>query len=112
MQKVLLILVDLCTLPNGATYLIDEYENSLGINSIDFFPDFLTEFKTDAQIIITSHHPYIINNVEPHNWIVFNRKGSKVKMKYGKEIAEKMGKSRQKYFVQLMNDPFYIEGIE
>lgn len=112
MQKVLLILTDICTLPVGATYLIDEYENSLGVNAIDFFPNFLDEFETNAQIIMTSHHPYIINNIDPKYWFVFHRKGSEVKIKYGKEYAEKLGKSRQKYFVQLVNDPFYTEGVE
>jgi ABC-type multidrug transport system ATPase subunit len=112
MQKVLLILVDVCTLPNEATYIIDEYENSLGVNAIDFFPDFLDEYKTNAQIIITSHHPYIINNIGPENWLLFHRKGSNVKIQYGEKLKEKMGKSKQQYFIKLINDPFYTEGIE
>jgi len=112
MQKVLLILTDICTIPEGSTYLIDEYENSLGINAIDFFPDFLDQFETDAQIIVTSHHPYIINNIQPENWFVFHRKGSKVIIKSGTELTKSLGKSKQKYFINLINDPFYAEGIE
>ena len=112
MQKVLLILTDICTLPEGATYIIDEYENSLGINAIDFFPDFLTEFQPDAQIIVTSHHPYLINNIHPNNWFVFHRKGSEVIIKRGTELSKSLGKSKQQYFINLINDPFYAEGIE
>ena len=112
MQKVLLILTDICTLPPGSIYLIDEYENSLGINAIDFFPDFLLEYETDAQIILTSHHPYIINNINPENWFVFHRKGSEVAIRYGEELTKRIGTSRQKAFIQLINDPFFTEGIE
>jgi len=112
MQKVLLILTDICTLPEGSTYLIDEYENSLGINAIDFFPDFLTEFQPNAQIIVTSHHPYLINNIHPENWFVFHRKGSEVIIKRGTELSKSLGKSKQQYFINLINDPFYAEGIE
>jgi len=111
MQKVLLLLTDICTMPLGATYLIDEYENSLGINAIDSFPDFLLEHELNTQIIITSHHPYMINNIHPKHWFVFHRKGGDVTIKYGDEFVEKMGKSKQQYFFQLINDPFYVEGI-
>ena len=36
MQKVLLLLTDIITLPGDWIYLVDEYENSLGINAINF----------------------------------------------------------------------------
>ena len=64
------------------------------------------------QFFITSHHPYIINNIPIENWLVFHRKGLQVKIKSGTELKEKFGKSKQKYFLQLVNDPFYKEGIE
>ena len=38
MKKVLLILADVVSAPLGTVYLIDEYENSLGVNAIDFLP--------------------------------------------------------------------------
>lgn len=112
MQKVLLILVDVLTLPEGSLYLIDEYENSLGINAINFLPSFLTNYGGNNQFIITSHHPYLINAIPVKNWFVFHRIGSTVKIKYGKDIEELYGKSKQKAFVKLINDPFYTEGIE
>lgn len=112
MKKVLQILTDVSTLPTGAIYLLDEYENSLGINAIDFFPSFLSETAETNQFFITSHHPYLINNIPPKNWYVFHRTGSEVKIKHGQEYVERFGKSRQQLFVQLINDPFYTEGIE
>lgn len=112
MKKVLLLIVDTYTMPEGGVYLIDEYENSLGINAINFLPDFLSTHERDLQFIMTSHHPYIINNMPVENWLIFHRKGGKVKIRYGKDNVEKFSRSKQQRFVQLLNDPFYAEGVE
>lgn len=112
MQKVLLMLTDIATMPRGSIYLIDEYENSLGVNAIDFFPSFLEEIEEDYQFIITSHHPYLINSVDPKNWHILYREGSIVKISSGEVNVQKFGKSKQKAFIQLLNDPFFAEGIE
>lgn len=107
MQKVLLIIADIITLPKGSIYILDEYENSLGINAIDFLPDFLATHGTAIQFFITTHHPYLINSMPMKTWRVFHRNGSSVSVKAGTELEEKYGKSKQKVFVQLINDPFY-----
>lgn len=107
MQKVLLIIADIITLPKGSIYIIDEYENSLGINAIDFLPEFLVAHGKDIQFLVTTHHPYLINSMPMKTWRVFHRNGSKVSIKGGAEFEEKYGKSKQKAFVQLINDPFY-----
>jgi hypothetical protein len=112
MQKVLLIITDVVTLPGGAIYLIDEYENSLGINAINFLPSFLDEQRGDNQVVVTSHHPYLINAIPIDNWYVFNRIGTNVRIKRGTELAEKYGRSKQTLFNQLLNDPFYTEGVQ
>ncbi|MBF0477532.1 MAG: ATP-binding protein, partial [Deltaproteobacteria bacterium] len=107
MQKVLLILTDIHTLSDGCIYLIDEYENSLGISAIDFLPEILSRIDKKVQYIITSHHPYIINDIVADNWLVFHRQGSEVTIRYGEENIKWFGKSKQQRFVQLINDPFY-----
>jgi AAA15 family ATPase/GTPase len=113
MRKVLLILTDIFVLPtDGGVYLLDEYENSLGINAINFFPSVLLGIDTPSQFIVTSHHPYIIGNVPVKNWIVLHRKGTEVLVKQGKELEDRFDKSKQQSFVQLINDPFYVEGVE
>ncbi|MCK4818138.1 ATP-binding protein, partial [bacterium] len=113
MKKVLLILTDLFILPeDGKVYLIDEYENSLGINAINFFPSVLFDVDSPSQFILTSHHPYLIGKIPVKNWIVLHRKKSRVLVKQGKELEERFGKSKQKAFIQLINDPFYSEGVE
>ena len=112
MQKVILILTDMKASPKGSIYLIDEYENSLGINAINILPSFLSEVGQDMQIFITSHHPYLISNIGVKNWYILHRKGSNVKILYGENNIERFGKSKQKAFVQLLNDSFYREGIK
>lgn len=112
MQKVLLILLDILTLPANGMYLIDEYENSLGVNAIGFLPEILSDLTRPAQFIITSHHPYLINKIPVKDWQLFHRKGSRVQIKAGAEFAEKYNLSRQTAFTKLINDPFYIEGVE
>lgn len=112
MQKVILILTDVYTLPDGSIYMIDEYENSLGISSIDFFPPFLTDFERDIQFIFTSHHPYLINNVPVQNWLVFRRDGSIVQARFGTENIEAYGESKQTRFLNLVNDPFYSGDLD
>lgn len=112
MQKVLLILTDIHLIPEGGIYLIDEYENSLGINAIEFLPTYLLELEKDVQFFITSHHPYIINQIPVSNWYVFHRKGSEVTIRFGDELVDRFGRSKQKAFIQLINDPFFTEGVE
>ena len=111
-KKVLLIITDILTLPKGSIYLIDEYENSLGINAIDFLPSFLIDNGGNNQFFITTHHPYLINSMPIKHWRVFNRTGSSVSIKDGRDLEGKFGKSKQKAFIQLINDPFYSDGIQ
>ncbi len=112
MQKVLLILTDVIGSPDDIVYIIDEYENSLGVGAINFFPSFLSTLKEKKQFIITSHHPYIINEVPPDHWIVFCRDGSNVKIRQGDVIAEQYGKSKQASFIKLINDPFFNRALQ
>jgi predicted ATPase len=111
MQKVLLILTDLETLPEGTVYLLDEYENSLGVNAINFLPDYLAQVDTTFQMFITSHHPYLINRVDPRHWYVFSRNGPTVQIREGTENARLYGASSQDAFMQLINDPFYSGNV-
>ena len=111
MQKVLLILADVITSPKDTLYLIDEYENSLGINAINFLPVFLTEFGEGRQFMLTTHHPMLINAIPVSSWFVFHREGVHITVKHGSELEERYGKSKQQRFTQLLNDPFYSGGV-
>jgi predicted ATP-dependent endonuclease of OLD family len=112
MQKALLILTDLLTLPDKSIYLIDEYENSLGVTPINVLPNLLLSETINIQIFVTSHHPYIISKFPVENWYVAHRKGAIVSFASGKELAQRYSTSSQEKYIQLINDPFYSEGIE
>jgi hypothetical protein len=112
LQKSLLILTDLLALPEDVIYLIDEYENSLGINAINILPNILLSENLKRQIFVTSHHPYIISKFPVENWYVAHRKGSKVIFDHGEKLVSRYGTSKQDKYFQLVNDPFYAEGIE
>lgn len=111
MQKVLLILADVISSPKDTLYLIDEYENSLGINAINFLPGFLAEFGEGRQFMLTTHHPMLINAIPVSNWFVFHREGVHITARHGAELEERYGKSKQQRFTQLLNDPFYSGGV-
>ncbi len=108
MKKVLLVLTDIASAPEGTIYLIDEYENSLGVNAIDFLPNFIMDFDSSVQFILSSHHPLLINELGIENWLVLSRTGSSVSITPGSALKERYGKSRQRVFTQLLNDPLYF----
>lgn len=107
MLKVLLIITDVLCTPKDSIYMIDEYENSLGANAINFLPSFLAEFGVSRQFLITTHHPLLINELPIEDWLVFYRAGSHIAVTKGASLVEKYGKSKQEKFIQLLNDPLY-----
>jgi ABC-type Na+ transport system ATPase subunit NatA len=110
MLKTLAHIVEIHLLSEGSILLIDEFENSLGINCIDVVTELLNDRK-DIQFIITSHHPYIINKIPMQYWKIITRKGSIVTATDATDYEELSG-SRHKVFTQLINLPDYTEGIQ
>lgn len=64
---------------DGDVILIDEFENGLGVNCIDRLADQMINPEKDIQVIMTSHHPYIINNIPFNRWKIVTREHSSVK---------------------------------
>jgi len=110
MLRTLLQLSELYLCAEGTVFLIDEFENSLGINCInEVINDILTS-KRQLQFILTSHHPYIINAIDVKNWKLVTRNGGIVKThnvyKFG------IGKSKHDTFMQLLQLEEYQTGQE
>jgi ABC-type Na+ transport system ATPase subunit NatA len=110
MLKTLAHITEIYLLTEGSILLIDEFENSLGVNCIDVVTELLNERK-DIQFIFTSHHPYIINKIPMQHWKIITRKGSLVIATNATDYEELSG-SRHKVFTQLLNLPAYTDGIQ
>lgn len=110
MYRTLMHIAELYLCADGTVILIDEFENSLGINCIDEITNSIVTYKRDLQFIITSHHPYIINNISLMNWKVITRKAGVVKNYNTTQLN--IGKSKHEAFTQLINLDKYSDGVE
>lgn len=100
MMKTLMYISELYLAPENSIILIDEFENSLGVNCLNSVTELVLENKK-LQFIITSHHPYIINNVSPAYWKIVTRKAGLITVKDSKDFH--ISESRQKAFIDLIN---------
>ena len=103
MFRTLIYIIEIMTAPEGSVILIDEFENSLGINCMSEVTDFILDHADGLQFIITSHHPYIINNIPWQDWQLVSRKGSRIKTKKATEISALNTASSLDKFTQLIN---------
>jgi len=104
MFKTMMILSELCFGNNKSPIIIDEIENSLGVNCL---PDILSELNMASnQVIITSHHPRVINEIPVKYWnIVSRQQDGSIVTKKAEEVLPK-GSSHEA-FLQLINSPEY-----
>lgn len=107
-------LIHLCEIflcANGTVILVDEFENSLGVNCIDELTmELKLSVNRNLQFIITSHHPYIINHIHYDNWKLITRDGSKVVSRNVVDMID-FGKSKQEAFIQLTQLNEFTTGI-
>lgn len=109
MLRTLLHIAEMYLWNDGTVILIDEFENSLGLNCIDVLTEDLLYDDSNIQFIATSHHPYIINKIPFDNWKIVTRKGSTIKTFDAKDFD--LGNSHHDRFLSLINHPFYKQGI-
>lgn len=107
MRRAISQIVTLTLADDGEVILIDEFENGLGINCINSLADMVMD--ADVQIIMTSHHPYIINSIPYKDWRVVSRDGSRVTVHTANEL--RLGEhSRHDAFMQLIQTSTYRTG--
>lgn len=109
MYRTIQHLGELLLWPKGTVVLIDEFENSLGINCIDVLTQDLVNENRKLQFIITSHHPYIINTISPDFWKIVTRQGGTVTVSDADKFD--FSKSNHQAFIQLINQDIYRDGI-
>jgi predicted ATPase len=112
MWRTLVHLFELELSPPDTVILIDEVENSLGVNCLGAVIDGIRQRSGDIQFIITSHHPYIINNIPIEDWHVVTRRGSVISVKNASEIPALAGHSRVDKFIRLINAPEFEDGVQ
>jgi hypothetical protein len=111
MHRTLAHLIEISLAPPGTVVLIDEFENSLGKNCMPQLVDFILSRAPDLQFIITSHHPYIINNLPISTWKLVQRRGSRVKVLNALDIPGLKRASHHDAFDRLLNLPEFEDGI-
>lgn len=103
MRRVLATILGIHLTPDDSVMLIDELENSLGKNCLPAIVDLLLENAPRIQFVITSHHPYVINNIPISEWKLVQRRGSIVSVKNARDIPELQKASHFDAFDRLMN---------
>lgn len=94
---------------DGDVILIDEFENGLGVNCIDQLAEQIIDPEKNVQIILTSHHPYIINNIPFKRWKIVTRENSDVCVQSAAEL--KIGEhSKHEAFMQLIQTKAFKTG--
>ena len=109
MFRTLTHIAELYLCADDTAILIDEFENSLGINCIDELTSSIVSSDRNLQFIITSHHPYIINNIDISHWKLVTRNGGVVTATDAEKFG--IGKSKHQAFTQLLNLDAYTDGV-
>ena len=108
MFKTMTILAELLFSSGNEVLVIDEIENSLGVNCL---PEILSYIQdNDSQIILSTHHPKIINKIPAKFWRIVTRKGGCISTQYAEAISESTSKHDK--FLQLINSDIYLHGAD
>lgn len=110
MYRTLMMLVTLYLAEDGDVILVDEFENGLGVNCINQLAEMFINPEMNVQIVMTSHHPYIINTIPYQAWKVVTRNGNQVQIRTAAELN--IGEhSKHEAFMQLIQTSAYQKGI-
>jgi len=110
MLRTLMHISELHLCADSSIILIDEFENSLGVNCIDELTSNILSAGRNLQFIITSHHPYIINHIDHSHWKLVSRNAGAVVAHNASEFN--FNKSKHKAFTQLINLDLYNNGAD
>ena len=109
MFRTLLQITAMVLANDGDVIMIDEFENGLGVNCINELADLIMEPEADIQVVMTSHHPYIINAIPVKDWKILTRNGSDVHVQTAEELH--IGEhSKHEAFMQLLQTREYKTG--
>lgn len=110
MFRTLMQLSELYLCADGTVFLIDEFENSLGINCINEITSDILSSQRKLQFVLTSHHPYIIDSIGFTNWKLVTRNAGIIKTHDIEKFN--IGSSKHSAFMQLIQLEEYQTGQE
>lgn len=108
MWKTLHLLLEHHLSPNQSLIMIDEVENSLGINCIEVLGELMDD-DSGHQFILTSHHPYIINNIPMSHWKIVTREEGVVTLRPALDYG--LGRSKHEAFMELLQLEAFNSGV-
>ena len=111
MAKTLSFLIETSLAPRGMVLLVDELENSLGVNCLPDVAGQMLKGLDRVQYIATSHHPRVINEIPFRRWKLVTRKGSRVRVLPAADIDVLRSASPLEKFTELINLPEYAKGV-
>jgi len=90
---------------DAAVILLDELENALGINCLNEVTDYICDHaaENEIQFILTSHHPYIINNIPQNNWHIISQDNGIISSKRAVDIGIDNSFTKNEKFIKLIN---------
>ncbi len=108
MLKTLYYLTEFVLSEPGTLLLVDEFENGLGLNCMG---PLLEEMmgRDDLQLILSSHHPYVINNVHSHFWRIITRQQDTIEAHTAEELG--IGQTECDSFFELINVLSFEGGV-
>ena len=112
MFRSLMIACQLSISPKGTVVIVDEIENSLGLNCIHKVAALMLGKAPEYQFIISSHHPYVINKIPISTWKLVSRAGYEVKITDAAQIGGFQTHSHYDAFTKLINAREYKQGIQ
>jgi energy-coupling factor transporter ATP-binding protein EcfA2 len=81
---------------------IDEVDTSLDFKTLKFIVNYLKDYSTQTQIILSSHSPIMSEFVHPRDWHIVRRKGSQIRVSKPEQVEENLDEQlnffRQKYW--------------
>lgn len=103
MLRTIFLLASIHFRGKNSVMLFDEPENSLGINCLDEVVDRIRihAAETGTQFILTSHHPYIINQIPAKNWLIVHQSHGVISTRKPESVG--VGTGHRERFFELMN---------
>lgn len=88
---------------SNSVMLFDELENSLGVNCLDEIVERIIQksMEKDIQFLLTSHHPYIINQIPTNSWLIISQKDGIIESNRAVDLG--IGRMKQDNFFDLIN---------